>query len=320
MKLMRLLGICLLAASGSAAAQAYLDGTRPVKMIVPFGAGSGSDLVARAYARAIEETAKVSVVVENKPGASGIIGTQAAMAAAPDGYTMFLANSSTQVLNEHLFAKIPYRPVEDFTPIAGVAKFSLVLNAGPSTKFSNASEFIEAIKGAPGKYTYGYGSGSTQLSAEMMAHLSSAKMLAVPYKTMAAATLALASGEIDALMNDASTAIPYYKSGQVRPLAATGSTRMAALPDVPTLKEQGLTDYEFTGWYAMYFPANTPEPLVKKMQGVLQTAAKSKYVAEALAINAFEPLELDGPRVTELQIKESDRWGKLIRDMGIKPK
>lgn len=319
MKLPRILGAFLLVVNCSAYAQNYLEGSRPLKIIVPFGAGSGSDLLARAYSRAIEEIAQINVVVENKPGANGIIGAQAAKSEKPDGYTMFMTNSSTQVLNQHLFAKIPYSPLRDFVPVSGIAKFSLVLNAGPSTKFKNAAELISAIKDNPGKYTYGYGTGSTQLSAEMMVHLSKGKMVAVPYKTMAAATLALASGEIDVLMNDASTAMPYYKSGQARPLATTGRTRMVALPEIATLQEQGLRDYEFTGWYAMYFPAKTSDSIVSKMQDILHKASRTKYVEDALAVNAFEPLEMTGSQINELQRKETEKWGKLIRDMGMQP-
>ena len=155
---------------------------------------------------------------------------------------------------------------------------------------------------------------------EMFEHVAGVKMLAVPYKTMAAATLALASGEISFLMNDASTAIPFYKSGQVRPLAATGTTRMAVLPQVPTLREQGLEDYEFTGWFAMYFPANTPPPVVAAMQDMLREAAKSKHVSDALALNAFEPLDLSGPQLATLQRNESERWGKLLRAMNMQPR
>ncbi len=320
MKRSILFGIFLLAISGSLSAQPYLDGSRPLRMIVPFGAGSGTDLLARAYGRAIEEVANINVVIENKAGANGIIGSQAAMAAEPDGYTILLANSSTHVLNEHIFKNIPYRPIEDFVPISTIAKYSLVLNAGPSTNFANASELIEAIRSTPGKYSYGYGTGSTQIAAEIMVHLASGKMLGVPYKTMSAATLALASGEIDILMNDASTAIPYYKTGQVRPLGTTGNTRMAALPEVPTLKEQGLPDYEFTGWHAIYFPAGIADSFVLEMQRVLEKAARSKGVAEALAINSFEPLEITGAKVTELQRKESEKWGGLIRELGIEPR
>jgi tripartite-type tricarboxylate transporter receptor subunit TctC len=320
MTLVRLLTSMLLAVSCTSFAQGYPDKAKTLKLIVPFGAGSSTDLMARAYGRAMGEIAGINVIVDNKPGADGVIGVQAAKASAPDGYTMLLANSSTQVLNVHMQPKLPYDPVADFVPVSGVAKFSLVLNAGPGTTFKTVRELIEAARRDPGKLRYGSATASTRLSMEMLEHLAGVKMLSVPYKTMAAATLALASGEIDFLMNDASTAIPFYKSGQVRPLAVTGAARMVVLPDIQTLREQGLADYEFSGWFAMYFPAHTPTPVIAAMQGVLREAAKSKYVSDALALNAFEPLELTSLQLAALQGTESERWGKLLRAMGVQPR
>lgn len=311
------ISLIMLVFTCSAWPQSYPDKSRPLRIVVPFGAGSSTDMMARGFGRAISEAHGINVIVENKPGAEGVIGMQAVKNAPPDGYTILLANSSTQVLNVHMLAKLPYDPVADYVPISGVAKFTLVLNAGPSLPFKTVRQFVEAAKANPGKYSYGSATASTRLAMEMLEHLAQVKLLAVPYKAMAAATTALASGEVDLLMNDAATAIPFYQTGKVRPLAVTGSARMKALPNVPTLSEEGLSEYELTGWFATYFPANTPPAIVATMRDMIREAAKTRYVADALALSSFEPLDISGAELTALQRTESDKWGKMLRAMGV---
>jgi tripartite-type tricarboxylate transporter receptor subunit TctC len=320
MRLFRFLGLILLVACSSAGAQAYPDKSKPIKIVVPFGAGSATDLMARAIARAMSEKAGVNAIVDNKPGAEGVIGMQAVKYSPADGYTMVLANISTQVLNVHMLPKLPYDPVADFVPITGIAKFSLVLNATSGLPFKTSRELIEAAKKNPGKYRYGSATTMTRLAMEMLEHVAGIQLLQVPYKSMAEATTALVSGEVDLVMNDAATATAFYQSGRVHPLAATGAARMAGLPNVPTLREQGLADYELTGWLAMYFPAKTPPAVVAAMRDILREAVKSSYVAEARARASYEPLELSGDQVAALQRADSEKFGKLVRAAGLQPR
>ena len=310
MNILRVLALALLAVSFAAVAKPYPDKSRTIRVVVPFGPGSGHDIIARAYARALNEQAGLTVIVDNRPGAEGIIGVEAAKNAAPDGYTLLLGNTSTMVLNVHMMPTVRYDPLADFTPVTGVAKFSLVVNAGPSTKFKSARELIEAARTNPGKYTYGYGSASTRLAMELLEHSAKVKMLSVPYKTMAQATSALSSGEIDVLVNDVATAVPLYKAGRVRPIAATGGKRLAALPAVPTLREQGVEDYELSGWYAWFVPVHTSPEVIATLGSMLREAAHSKHVADALALNSFDPLDLDTAQLTALNRADIERWGK----------
>ena len=344
MKLIRSLGVALWAVCASALvhAQAYPDKSRPIRIIVPFGAGSATDLMGRAIARAMKERAGVDAIVENKPGAEGVIGMQAAKTAPADGYTMVLANISTQVLNPHMLPKLPYDPVTDFVPIAGVAKFSNVLNATSGLPFKHLGELIDAAKKNPEKYRFGSATTMTRLEMTMFEHFAKVKVLQVPYKAMAEATTALVSGEIDLLMNDETppawqlpigvnaslwryahsyrlAAAAFYPSGKIRPLAVTGAARMPGLPNVPTFRELGLQDYELTGWIAMYFPAKTPPATVSKMRDILQDAAKSPAIAEVMSRASFEPLDLNGAQVTALQKADSERLGKLVRTTGLHP-
>jgi tripartite-type tricarboxylate transporter receptor subunit TctC len=151
------------------------------------------------------------------------------------------------------------------------------------------------------------------VAMEMFEQLAGVKMLPVPYKAMSEATTALAGGQVDFLMNDAGTVIPFYKSGRLRPLATTGTTRMAALPNVPTFLESGVPDYELTGWFATYFPVNTPPAATAAMRDILHKAVRTKPVAEMLANASFEPMDVTGDQLTALQRKDSAKWGKLLR-------
>lgn len=314
MRLFRIFAVLLFAVCSSTRAETYPS--RPIRILVPFGAGSSGDILARALARGITEVSGATAVVENKPGAEAVIGVLAAKKSPADGYTILLGNSSSQVLNMYMLPQLPYDPVADFVPLVGVAKFSLVLNAGPSTTFKSVRDVINAARSAPGKYTYGSATTSTRLAMEMLESLAGIKLLAVPYKSMAEATTALASGQVDFLMNDAATGAPQYKSGRLRPLGTTGLTRMYALPNVPTLREQGVANYELTGWHATYFPANTPPAIAATMRDILRKATKTKYVSDALALASFEPLDLSGDQLTSMLRADSEKWGKLVRASG----
>jgi tripartite-type tricarboxylate transporter receptor subunit TctC len=314
-KILRILPVALIAFATSVNAQTFPDKSRPLRIVVPFGTGSGNDLLARAYARAINEVPGQTAVVENKPGAEAVIGTEAVKSAAPDGYTILMGNSSTHVLNVHMLGKLPYDPIADFIPLAGVTSASLVINAGPSTKYRTIKEVIEAARASPGKLSYGSGTTSTRLAMEMLEQLAKIKMLSVPYKAQAQAAAALAGGEIDFLVTDVSTVLPHYQSGRMRPLGSTGPKRLVALPDVPTLREQGVSQYEFTAWAAMFVPANTPAPVVEKLRTIFQEASKSKYVADAIAMNSQEPLEMNTAQLNTLIRSETDRWGKILVDL-----
>jgi len=319
-RLLASLLLLLACALAHAQAPAYPDKSRVIKIIVPFGAGSGTDLLARALARAMSDKAGIRAVVENKPGAEGVIGMQAAKTAPADGYTMVLANISTQVLNVHMHPNQAYDPVADFVPITGIATFTNVLNASSTLPFKTLSDVIDAAKKSPEKFRFASATTFTRLEMLMFEHIAKVKVLQVPYKAMSEATTALVSGEVDLLFNDAVTAIPFYQAGKVFPLAVTGTKRMTGLPNVPTFRELGLPEYELTGWIAMYFPAKTPPAMTLAMRKVLQDAAKSPPAVEAMARASYEPLDLPGELVTALQKADSDRLGKWMRALGPLPK
>ena len=315
MRIRWLLAAILLAVSTLTYSQAYPDKSRPIRIVVPFGAGSGLDLIARAYAQAMVEQAGVKAIVDNKPGAEAVIGVEFVKHAPADGYTVLFGNISTHVLNVYMLPTLPYDPVADFIPVTGAFSVSLVLNAGPSTNFHSVKELVDAARSAPGKLTFGSGTTSTRLAVEMLEYLANIQLLSVPYKAQAQATAGLAGGQVDLLVTDVATALPHYQSGRLRPLGTTGQSRLAALPNVPTIREQGITGYEFSAWSAMFVPAGTPPEVVDKLRVMLRNAAHSKYVAEALATNSSEPLDMNTAELSALLRNDLDRWGKLLRDM-----
>ena len=211
-----------------------------------------------------------------------------------------------------------YDPVADFIPVADVMNVTLVLNAGPSTKFSSIKDVIDAARANPGKFTYASSTASTRLTLEMFEHLANVKLLSVPYKTQAQATAGLAAGEVDLLATDVVTALPYYQSGRLRPLGTSGRTRISALPNVPTIREQGVKDFEFSAWLSTFVPTRTPAEIVGKLRSILRESAKSKYVTDALAMQASEPLDTEPAQISARIRTDLDQWGKLLRELKAK--
>ena len=300
-------------AAGSAWAQTYPDVSKPLRILVPFGAASSTDLLARALAQGITEVSGMNAIVENKAGAEGQIGMTAGKAAAPDGYTLVMTTSSTQVLNPHMLPSLPYDPVADFVPVGGVAKFALVLNVGPSFTQKSAREFIEAARANPGKYSFGSGTATTRLAGELLQSVAGIRLLSVPYKSQTEAITSLAGGQVDLVFMDLPGSAAQHKTGRVRPLAVSGATRMDALPNVPTLQEQGLSGYDVTGWWAAYFPAKTPPGVVATMRDILQKAVKTQPVKKAFANFGLEPMPVMGNELAAVQRRDFERWGKLVR-------
>ncbi|MBT2336608.1 tripartite tricarboxylate transporter substrate binding protein [Variovorax paradoxus] len=309
-----LLAITIWAVSTLTCAQSFPEKSRPIRIVVPAGAGSGTDVVARAYARALGDAGLIAIV-ENKAGAEGVIGLEFAKNAAPDGYTVVFSNLSTHVLNMYQQEKLPYDPVADFTPLVVLESVALVLNAGPSRKLTSLADALTAARANPGKVTYGSSTSATRLAVEMLERQADVKLFAVPYKTQAQATSALVAGEIDLLMTDAITALPFYKDGKVRPLAVTSRSRMPVMPDTPTLREQGLKDYEFAAWNAAFAPVRTPPDVVEKLRAIFREAGHSKYVVDVLKSKASQTDPLSPSELSALIRADVERWGKLLREM-----
>lgn len=319
MRLLRYLALGLALVAGAAGAQSYPDKSKPLKIILPQAPGSASDVQARALAKAITDTSGWSTIVDYKPGAETVIGVQSLLNSPADGYSMLLVSSSTPVLNPVMIPNLQYDPFRDFVPLVGVSKVALAMNLGPSTNFKTAREFIAAAKADPGKYTFASSTATTRLAGELLQSVAGIKLLNVPYKATAAGATALAAGEVDLMMVDPSSINMHWQSGRVRPVAVTSGTRLKAFPNIPSLKEEGLPDYEVTAWFATYFARGTPPELTQAMRGILRKAVQHPHMVETLGKVGMEPLELVGDDITALTRREVDMWTKVVKVANLKP-
>jgi tripartite-type tricarboxylate transporter receptor subunit TctC len=252
-------------------------------------------------------------VVENKPGAEGVIGVQAAKSAPPDGYTIMMTSNSTQVLNVLMLRKIPYDPVADFVPLVGAGTIPVVMYVGAASPFKTAQEFVAAARANPGKYTFGSFSTTGRMAVEMLEQYGGIKLLPVPYKTQSEVLTAVSSGELDMAFATVLSANAFNNSGRIRALGVSSTSRLKDLPNVPTLREQGLPNYSFTSWLATYAPAKTPPAISSALLDILQKASRTTVVQEALAKYGIDPLNLSGEQLTAMQRAEVEKWGKLVR-------
>lgn len=315
---MRLLYSLLFAVACAAHAQPYPN--RSITFVVPFAPGPAADQLARVLARYVADETKQAVVVENKAGANGFIGVQAVANASPDGYTVLITSSSTHVLNNHLFKQVPYDPVKDFVPLTPLGAGSLVMTVKAGSPYRSVADLIQAAARNPGKITVGSHTSVTRLAGELFQQLTGVQMLTVPYKGLPASVTDLIGGQIDVLFPAVEFAAPHFRAGTLRPLGVTGKRRMAhLLPDVPTIEEAGVKNYEMTFWYAAYLPAKTPPVIAERMRELLVNAAGKPDALKFFPQNALEPFFLKSDEFARFQNQESEKWGQVLGKAGIKP-
>ena len=316
----RLLSIlaCLIAAAAAAPAQAQEFPARPIHIVVPFTPAGAVDLLGRLVAERLAARWKSGAVVENRPGAGTVIGTDMVAKAAPDGYTILLAVTSHAV-NATLVEKLPFDPIADFAPIVLAATAQNMLAVNPSVAARTPGELIALAKANPGKLNAGSpGKGTTlHLAAEMLKTAAGIDFTIVHYKGSQPATTALLSGEV-AFMFDPGTVVPHAQAGKLRLLAVTGARRSPVLPEVPTMIESGLPGFEVVSWYGFFAPAGTPGRVVAELNAAINDAIRDPNVRERMSRINMEPAggtpeELD--RYVREQIK---RWAAVIRTANVK--
>jgi tripartite-type tricarboxylate transporter receptor subunit TctC len=306
-----------LLASQAALAQDYP--TRPVHIIVPYTPGTGADILARLLGPKLGERWKVGVPTENKPGATGNIGADFVAKAAPDGHTLlFVATSfgTTPALQKNL----PFDPVKSFEPVALVATSGLVVVTYPQVPARSMKELIELAKRQPGKMHYSSpGNGGPQhLAMELIKLETGMDIVHVPYKGAAGALADVVGGHVEATIAAVQTAHPHVQSGKLRALAIMSAERSPAYPDVPTMKEQGLADLEVETWYAAFVPANTPSPIVQKVNSDINAVLRDPQIREAIEKQGMTPVGGTPQRLAELVKKELPRWNRVVSAAGIK--
>src|SRR6185295_14112129 len=295
--------------------------SRTIRLIVPFTPGTGADILARTLGQKIGEDWKASVIVENRPGASGNIGTEAVAKAAPDGYTL-LTTANTIVLNRTLFKTIPYDPVKDFAPIAPLAVGRLALVTHPSLPVKSVSEFIAYAKANPGKVFYGSPGNGTphHLAMEVFKSATGINVVHVPYKGTAGALQDLLGGQINVMFLPVHVALPQAEAGKLTLLAAGGTQRATAAPNVPSLAEAaGVRDVDTDIWYGLYAPAGTPRDIVAKLNAEVNGILKDPATIETLTKQGLQPTGGSPEDLATLTSSDLERWAKAIREAKIQP-
>ncbi len=292
--------------------------SRPVRIIVSYPPGGTTDLVARVIGQKLSETWGQPVVVENRPGAAGNIGTQSAAKAAPDGYTILQSSVAIHSTNPALYKNPGYDPFRDFAAVAKTASSINVLVVNPQVPVKSVAELIAYLRANPGKVAYASpGSGtSPHLSSELFKSMTGTDALHVPYKGSAPMLADLLGGQVQFAIDNLPASLPHIKAGKLRALAVTGPKRNAELPDVPTMAEAGVTGYEVTTWWGFAVPAGTPPAIIAKINADTLKALQSADVREKLMKQGLEPAPSTPAEMEALARSEFARWGKLIKDIG----
>ncbi|WP_238913678.1 Bug family tripartite tricarboxylate transporter substrate binding protein [Achromobacter insolitus] len=314
----RLLALSALSlAAGTAAAQSWP--AQPIRWIVPYPAGGGTDVVARTVASGLEKPLGQTIVVENRPGAATIIGATAIAQAEANGYMVGTADSGTLAFNPSLYAKLSYDPSK-FTYIGGIAKFPLLLAVNVNSPFKTVDDVLQAAKKEPGKLSAASaGAGSPHhLALELFKQRTNANVLHVPYKGAAPAVQDLLGGQVDLMFIDLASGLPNVKAGKLRVLAAATPERVAALPDVPTMAEQGVPNFTAYAWQGLVGPAGLPEPVVKKLAADLEATLKSPAVSQKILDMGVIPMPLSSQEFKAYAEQERAAWADVIKKAGIK--
>jgi tripartite-type tricarboxylate transporter receptor subunit TctC len=311
-----LLALLSLPCPDDAAAQTYPD--RPIKIIVPIGPAGSYDIVGRLLADQLAKRVGQSVVVENRPGAGTVVGTQAAINAPADGYTLLVGGLSNIVFNAGLYKNLPYDPLNDLVPVALVFNISYTLVGAKDLPYSSPKEVVEAAKKDPGKITLanaGLGTGQHLLGAAF-AKITGTQFLEVPYRSSAAAYPDLLSGRVALFVDSTPAALPYIKSGQAKGLGILAAKRSPQAPDVPTMSESGVPGLEIDSWIGLFAPAKTPPAAIARLQR--EIAQSLPELKPRFEIAGGEPMDVPPDRLKGLVKSDYDKWIKIIKDAGIR--
>jgi tripartite-type tricarboxylate transporter receptor subunit TctC len=299
-----------------AAAQEYP--AKPITFYVPFAAASATDVLARALGQGITAETKQNVVVDNRPGANGLISAQAFIRTPADGYTVFIATNTTQAANEHLYKKIPYDPVRDFTPITTLARGGQVMIVNLRVPAKTVKEFIALAKRQPGKLTFGGGSSSSRVASELFQQMAGLKLIHVPYKSNPMAVTDVVGGQIDMMITDVVTGMPQVEAGKVRALGVSSPKRLPNAPDLPTIAET-VPGYELTFWFAAYLPAKAPPAIVSRLHDLFVSAGKASAAQTFFKTTGIESWNTTPAELAKFQASESAKWARVIKKAGIEP-
>ena len=313
------LAAAVAAAALSLAAHAQSFPAKTVTFVLPFAAGSATDQLARSLGPQVGAETKQTVVIDNKPGASGFIAAQQVAKAAPDGYTVLITTNTTHAANEHLFKQLPYDPVKDYAPVTLLGKGGQVMIVNLKVPANSVKEFIALAKKDPGKYTFGSGSSSSRIAGELFQQMAGVQLTHVPYKSNPQAVTDLLGGQIDMMITDNATGLPQVKGGKVRALGMSSLKRSPLAPDVPTIDEAGVKGYEMSYWFAAYVPAKTPPAVIARLHDLLVAATQGAAAKQFYESTGTEAVTSSPQDLAKFQGEESKKWGRIIKAANIQP-
>ena len=303
---------------GHAIAQDYPS--KPVKIVIGFGPGSGTDLVARMLGDELSKMLNQPFIVENKPGAAAQIAASQVKAAPPDGYTLLLTSNTTHSVNPHIFKKLPYDPIADFTPIGGIGFFPFVLAVDAKVPVKTPQELVTWAQANKGSVFYAYGTPTVQIPAAAINRIQKLEATGVPYKSSPDAMTDVIGGRAQFIVVDLASSQPQVKAGRIRALAVTSSKRTALAPELPTVEETlGIKDFDLAAWTGLFGPANTPKDVVDKLNAAMLKILNRQDVRERMLANFIEPTPSDPAAFKAMVLKQLDVWGEKVKVAGIQP-
>ncbi|MEH2553804.1 tripartite-type tricarboxylate transporter receptor subunit TctC [Bradyrhizobium algeriense] len=293
--------------------------SRPIKFLVPFAAGSATDAVARLVGDYVASKLKQAVVVENKAGASGILAAQNVALSAPDGYTILITTNTTHGANQSLLKQVPYDALNDFTPVTRIGISPLILLVNPSLPVKSVAELVAYGKANPGKLTFGAGSSSSRICGELLKMRMGFEATHVPYRSIPQAVTDLMGGQIAFTFSDPLGAVPQIEAGKVRGLAVSGTSRIKLAPDLPTMVEAGVPDYNIIAYFAAFAPAKMPAPIANALAKALSGAVRDKAIIEKFDAVGIEPSPSTPEELHAQVAAEIIKWAAIVKSAGIEP-
>jgi tripartite-type tricarboxylate transporter receptor subunit TctC len=316
----RLLAACLSLWAGTSIAATGVPGypDRPITLIVPFSAGGPADTLGRVLADALASRLDTTVIVENKPGAGGNIGTAKVAKSASDGYTLLIGYVGPLAINPSLFPNIPFDSLKDFSPIALLAKNPLVLVVNPGVPAGSVKELVSLARSREQGLNYSSGGigSANHLAAEMFKKAAAIRMVHVPYKGAAPATTALLGGQVDLMFNGLSVALPHIKAGKLKALAVTTTARLSLLPDVPTMAQAGIAPFDVSAWFGLLAPSGTPAAVLDRLEEATRDAFMSESVQRRIVATGLVPTLMPRREFSGFLQNELDRWSTVVRESG----
>ncbi len=306
--------------TGAAPARAQEYPSRPIRLVVPFPAGGATDIVARTIATKLQDAWKVPVVVENRTGAAGIVGTEIVLKSPADGYTLLMGTNGPHVLNPHLYASLPYDPLKDFAGVAQAVQSPYVLVVNPSVPARTVAELIAHARANPGRLNFasaGQGSGP-HLAMELFLTMTGVQMTHVPYRGNTDAERDLVAGQVQVMFDNISPALPFIRDNRLRALAIANAARSPIMPELPTVAESGVPGYAVTGWNGIFVPAGTPADVIARLNREIVAILRAPDVSQRLVGLGFDVVAGTPQQFDELVRLEHAKWGKLIREANIR--